>query len=75
MSELKSCPFCGGYAEVIRHETGKGAFALIGYNAHCTNCFASIDYGGRKEAVTAWNRRDDQWISLDGVKLEGVDLG
>lgn len=50
--ELKSCPFCGGKAEVN--------LFLGNYCVTCTNCMGAIfpDKGmTEEEATKAWNRR------------------
>ena len=56
MEELKSCPFCGGVAQL--YFDGDGSFVK------CTNCGAmgqkfsvSRCYGSDASATEAWNRR------------------
>lgn len=36
MAELKSCPFCGGQAELVKKEI----YLDYGYRVHCTQCGA-----------------------------------
>lgn len=55
MDELKPCPFCGGEAD---YYLGDGGYV------QCSHCLATIPYRyelpygeGKKQAITAWNRR------------------
>lgn len=48
MSELKSCPFCGGEAEVVFEFDEFG-----GCRIECTQCGASVD------TAAAWNTRHE----------------
>lgn len=51
--KLKSCPFCGGEAEMI--ET-----LFCDYKVECEKCGASTSYCDSEEmAVEAWNRRKE----------------
>lgn len=51
MIELKSCPFCGGEANVEKVIDGL-------YYVNCTKCFASSTTLKSKELVARrWNRR------------------
>ena len=57
MNELKPCPFCGGEAD---YYLGDGGYV------QCSHCLATIPYRyelpygeGKKQAITAWNRRSD----------------
>lgn len=66
MSELKSCPFCGGKARIKgavyndlgvygNKETDKRWFGV-----YCSDCLVSQPkrkYSSKLEAITAWNRR------------------
>lgn len=49
---LKSCPFCGGAAEITHYE-------IDGYLPHCTKCEGMIEtwFKSEAESITAWNRR------------------
>ena len=58
MNELRSCPFCGGNAELI-HSGGK-------YTVSCGRggCMANISWcPDIDSAVKAWNTRTPVWIS------------
>ena len=52
-AELKTCPFCGGEAEIFH-----SLFTAAEYYAMCNKCDARIGvYWTPREAVEAWNRR------------------
>ena len=61
MSELKSCPFCGGEAELIEPD---GSWAC--YHVHCNNecCIGwkTIDSSFliAEKAIKAWNNRAER---------------
>lgn len=51
--ELKSCPFCGGDASVVKYVGD--LYAVV-----CDYCFARTGkYREKQKAVSAWNRRKD----------------
>lgn len=60
-SSLKSCPFCGGEAEIIINKSNQGQTALI----QCTKCSCKktilkhFAYNGdiMKDALVTWNTR------------------
>lgn len=54
-TELKSCPFCRGKAEVVPYSVyGK----VKRYFVNCLNCGCQIrDYTSKQNAEKAWNRR------------------
>lgn len=58
MTELRSCPFCGG--EAVLHKERVEGYSIV----LCKNCHAKIERfkAGSCEswerAVSAWNRRD-----------------
>lgn len=57
---LKPCPFCGG-DEILMLESDRSDYVPF-----CSHCGAEIDgckYGD--EAIAAWNRRADGWISVE----------
>lgn len=56
MSELESCPFCGGEAEIWG--------SPYGYAILCSECLVeTITYKTKSEAIAAWNRRaEPRWI-------------
>lgn len=67
MNKLKSCPFCGGEAEVFDYnikcdfyEDKEDEF-IAPYTVHCKRncCFLGKDYETKEEAIEAWNRRAD----------------
>lgn len=59
--KLETCPFCGGEAEIIQHDTiGSRDFEM--YSVACKNydCIASdggVSYPTEHDAAVAWNRR------------------
>jgi Lar family restriction alleviation protein len=58
MSELKSCPFCGGGAEIT--EAPDWVYYGGAYMVVCTTCRAqSPDSRTIPEAIAAWNRRPE----------------
>lgn len=67
--ELKSCPFCGGEAEL----TG---FNAPEYWVWCPTCKASTDaHTGMTNAVEAWNTRAWTVADNDAEVLGDVTLG
>ena len=60
--ELKSCPFCGGKAEIIMFNTEDG-MVTVG----CTNEECDITMGKAfftdEEAIRHWNRRANDEIN------------
>lgn len=50
MTELRSCPFCGGEPEMI--SGGPGSHYVT-----CSGCGATTDDGSTERAIAAWNRR------------------
>ena len=60
MTELLSCPFCGG--EAVLHKERVEGFSIV----FCKNCYAKIERfkAGSCEswerAVSAWNRRSSK---------------
>lgn len=64
MSKLKSCPFCGGKAEIenLHHGENEG-----GSYVYCTECLASsnIEFGFKENFVSNWNRRVDKNEALE----------
>ena len=60
MSELKSCPFCGGEAKVLVDCEPKGTFEIIGCTKISMLCPNPTMTVYRKDGVfdyTYWNRR------------------
>lgn len=66
MTELKPCPFCGGEANVDKQEED--------FLVECEPCQVSrLGWtDSRPEAIAAWNRRADGWVSVDERLPEGV---
>ena len=68
MSELKSCPFCGGHKLKIGQDECKDYYVV------CSGCLSSSNYYHSKElAVEAWNTRQSEWISVDDRLPKGDD--
>lgn len=64
MTNLKPCPFCGGEPKLMQ--------AWV----ECKKCRAMAAVSGtRNDAVSAWNRRADGWVSVDERLPEiGIDV-
>lgn len=73
-NELKTCPFCGGKAELHSGFSVRpvidinGAYADADINedgmswVYCTNCHAStaeVDVENEEEVINDWNRREN----------------
>lgn len=60
MTDLKSCPFCGGESLLLHNAKrkiyGKDEYR-IGVVACCNVCEARMFYGSESLATEAWNRR------------------
>lgn len=59
--ELLPCPFCGGEAETVEHDSTY----LHGFFAHCANddCPNTVEtdiYPTEAEAIAAWNTRHEE---------------
>lgn len=53
--ELKTCPFCGGEAEIVEDRL----FGEDYYAGRCRSCAATYAFEATKEeAIAAWNRRN-----------------
>ena len=65
MAELKPCPFCGGSAHVGELKKSVSPRFYVFCSNNKENCIAAEKYifGAfyytRKEAIEAWNRRED----------------
>lgn len=57
--ELKSCPYCGGEAKLIKRKFKAGLFPVGGtYYVHCKSCLIQTQPRNKKEIVIEiWNRR------------------
>lgn len=58
--ELKSCPFCGGSAEIDLGDDGDGPFAVMCRNNDCLVNPEFLNPDSRADAIAAWNRRVTQ---------------
>ncbi len=66
MSELKSCPFCGGEAEFKRKGTGRYSNQVA-----CTNCGADLEDGATFNHEDAWNERPrEQELEQENERLK-----
>ena len=77
MTELKSCPFCGGKAETETYRKERTLFQRekMCIYIRCKDCGAETKaysespyYSAKEYAVTAWNRRVGENKALE--KLE-----
>lgn len=60
MEDLKSCPFCGGKADIIGGKTEDEVAWVV-----CKQCYAeSATHYSKEEAAKAWNRRVNEWLIL-----------
>ena len=50
--ELKSCPMCGGNAELLQGTPHEEL-----YRIRCTECELSTNYFSKNKAIEAWNNR------------------
>lgn len=58
MNDLKSCPFCGGKAEVIEFGVGSGDNEG-GSCVCCVDCQSSgpVEFGYKENYISIWNSR------------------
>ena len=60
MEKLKSCPFCGGGAQMCGGKT-EDEVAWV----YCDRCGAESGIApSQQEAAKAWNRRVNEWLIL-----------
>lgn len=59
-SELKPCPFCGGKARVLVEENYYDRPGEYYHNIYCIGCGAQMFVASRSEAVSKWNRRQNE---------------
>lgn len=57
MSEIKSCPFCGGEAK--SYSTNRGFWGVDCESNECFTHTMVADYITEEEAIEAWNTRVD----------------
>lgn len=60
MTELKSCPFCGGKAKLIRRPIDEDYYVKCenaGWSCNATTLF----YNNEEDAIEEWNKRADPW--------------
>ena len=60
MDELKSCPFCGGEAEIKEHDDGSGGIwcKKCGFTPLIHAHFGKFINRTKQEAIVEWNRRE-----------------
>ena len=65
--KLKTCPFCGGEAHVIKCKKAMAFLPVIdSYKVECAYCFCGTGrYPSEEKAVNAWNRRKDGERNVD----------
>jgi endogenous inhibitor of DNA gyrase (YacG/DUF329 family) len=56
-NELKTCPFCGGEAELVDFGKYDEEFRVICNGDGCINSAARVTYLQEKQAIAAWNKR------------------
>ena len=62
--KLKSCPFCGGEAEL--------AIVKLWNHVYCKNCHSRTTmYSSEEQAIEAWNNRPSPWHT--GMPAEDGD--
>ena len=61
MSELKTCPFCGGEAFVYKRYDSIFRLDPTDFTVLCKDCGAGVRhyFPTESESIEAWNRRDD----------------
>ncbi|MBQ9613247.1 MAG: Lar family restriction alleviation protein [Lachnospiraceae bacterium] len=61
MAKLKSCPFCGGKAELFKHRSfgqpDYGSYSVACGTYDCIMSDGGSSYATKHEAIEAWNRR------------------
>lgn len=67
MTELKSCPFCGGKANPVTIDRQP---CPSKYYIECSLCCNALteDVDSLSIAIASWNTRADGWISVDKEK-------
>lgn len=66
--KIKRCPFCGGEAYLDKIQDIYPKFFI-----RCRGCQVETKWHAiRNDAITAWNTRTDNWISID-EKLKQAD--
>ena len=64
MSELLSCPFCGGEASIGRRDyffEDSNEYAMSAHYVECSTCYVrTIEYKSKDGAADAWNRRAER---------------
>jgi hypothetical protein len=71
MTELKTCPFCGGEAKFWRKGTGRVSCIVI-----CTDCGCSLETGETFGSGQSWNTRAQpctEWLNefIEALYLSG----
>jgi Lar family restriction alleviation protein len=66
MDELKTCPFCGGDATISEKMEHDDFTMMDGFIVFCPSCGCATDCMClEEEAIAAWNRRADGWVSVE----------
>ena len=77
MDKLERCPFCGGEAKIENNDRtlyDRKTLGVVGveYNnpecfwIKCMDCDAFVGgFETEEEAIAAWNRRADGWVSVE----------
>jgi Lar family restriction alleviation protein len=60
MSDMKTCPFCGGDAVMETFRTARENFQR--YRVRCSKCWCETDWESTSadDATEKWNRRADE---------------
>ena len=68
MTELRECPFCGG--DVQAWEPPDCDFPHVS----CLHCDARLDANTMPRAISAWNRRADDWQPIETAPRDGTRI-
>ncbi len=71
MSDLKTCPFCGGEAE-LEITNREYPFTVWCGNVDCTFWLCGTYSPTKEDATRLWNIRQDGWVSVDDRLPKGV---
>ena len=70
MTELKTCPFCGGDAYgPIKKEYGDSN-PIYGYVIECSDCTCDIEEDTAEDAIAVWNRRPTNRVKIYPVSAK-----
>lgn len=69
MSELLTCPFCGGEASIGRRDyffEDSNEYAMSAHYVECGTCYVrTIEYKSKDGAADAWNRRAERTCCME----------